>query len=417
MTTPSPSSDLISRLNTRLTPAARDALRLCVFLARDQRLALFLVGGAVRDLILERDNLDLDLAVEGEVAPLANALASATNARAVHHDRFGTATVRGPGFQLDLVRTRREAYARPGALPAVEPASLVEDLARRDFTINALALRLTDPAGELIDPYHGLDDLKSSLIRVLHERSFQDDATRMLRAVRYAARLGFKVQRQTEALIRRDLPYLDAVSGPRLRREISLLFEEPSAVEATFIAGRLGLLRGIHPLLHLDTAIATRWRQALTGPRHALLEELGYCVIASPTSSDDAASLTSRLHLAGRFERALHDLVRLRSQSAKLASATPVEAVDLLDNLAPAAVWAFAVIEGGAVARTCEAYLTDWRRLRPHLTGDDLLALGVPGGPTVGEVLKELRRALLEGRAATRADEIELVRQRLEKKD
>jgi tRNA nucleotidyltransferase (CCA-adding enzyme) len=180
---------LVARLEAETPAAQREALTLVERLCVERGAAVYLVGGAVRDLLLGREQVDLDLAMEADVAPVARALAEATGGKATLHERFGTAHVVGPGYALDLAQTRRETYARPGALPAVEPvASILDDLARRDFTINSISLRLTEPQ-ELIDPFGGTADLGAGLVRVLQDRSFQDDATRMLRAVRYAARL------------------------------------------------------------------------------------------------------------------------------------------------------------------------------------------------------------------------------------
>jgi tRNA nucleotidyltransferase (CCA-adding enzyme) len=409
----------LQRLHARLSLAARDALELCIRLCEERGTSLYLVGGAVRDLLLERDNLDLDLSVEAEVAPIARALAETTNGRAVLHDRFGTATVRGRGFHLDLARTRRETYAHPGALPAVEPATFAEDLARRDFTINAIALRLTTPAGELVDPHRGLADLKSAMIRVLHERSFQDDATRMLRAVRYATRLGFKVQRSTEALIRRDLAYLDAVSGPRLRRELTLIFEDPTAAEAAALAHRLGVLDAISSLLIYNEWSAARWREAIEGAdRYGPLDQLGFCVLVDPYDDVVVQAVDERLRFTAPVLRALRDRVRLHLDSDKLASASPADAVEILDGRAAVAVWTTGLIETDERARdACMAYLKRWRQVRPQLNGDDLLALGVPPGVKVGETLRMLRRAVIEGRAPTREDEVELARAGLGRED
>jgi tRNA nucleotidyltransferase (CCA-adding enzyme) len=408
-------ADLLARLRAHLSAPARRVLAACGRICRQQGASLFLVGGGVRDLLLGRETIDLDLAVESDVAPIAQALAQVTHGRAVFHPRFGTATVSGAGFGLDLARTRRETYAHPGALPSVEPATIAADLARRDFTINALALRLTPPAGELIDPHGGLADLRRHRVRALHDASFQDDATRMLRAVRYAARLEFRIARETEALIRRDLGYLATISGPRLRRELSLLFEEACAVEGALRAQRLGVLQAVHPSLRLAANLAARWREALAGHHFAPVEQLGYCVVADVADAAAVVSLSARLHLTGRLERALSDLVRLSGLSAKLASAqSPARAVELLENRAAAAVWALALRGDRAVAEACFAYLREWRRVRPHLTGHDLLALGVAPGIAVGETLRRLRQARLEGRAPTRQAELELVRAELQ---
>lgn len=404
-------AELMARLRARLTPPQEAALATCQGICAARGLRLFLVGGAVRDLLLDRPTVDLDLAVEGDAAAVARELAALTAGRAVVHPRFGTASVRGEGFLLDIAQTRRETYARPGALPSVQPADITADLARRDLTINAMALRLAPEGGELLDPHGGLADLRAGLVRVLHDASFQDDATRMLRAVRYALRLNFRLAADTEARVRRDLGYLQTISGARLRRELTLLLAEQRAPEGALIASRLGVLGAIHAALTLDEAKAEGWRRALAGHHFAPLDELGFCFLADPRDDGTIDSLSARLHLTGRLEHALRGLVRLRADSAKLtaALASPAAVVELLDGRPTAAVWAFAFLEE-AVQAACLAYLSEWRRLRPHLTGEDLLALGVPAGVSLGETLRRLRRARLEGRARSRQDEIELVR-------
>ena len=398
------------RLRSSLPTPALEALETCEGIALERELPLYLVGGAVRDLLLERDGYDLDLAVEGDVEYLARDLATQTGGRVVVHDRFGTATVRGKGFAMDLARTRRETYPHPGALPVVEPATVSEDLARRDFTINAIALRLSPEPTEVVDPYRGIDDTFSSLVRVLHERSFQDDATRMLRAVRYAARLGFKIARETESLVRRDLDYLKHISGPRLRRELASLLEEPSAVDGTLMAQRLGVLQTIHPALSLPDAIATRWREELAGPRQAPLDELGFCVVVAPTDEGTVASVSKWLHLTGRVEEGLFDLVRLRAASHKLSEASVSDAVELLDQFVLSAVQALGIVEGGATSAMCRTYLTTWRHVKPELDGNALLDLGMTQGQQVGAMLRQLRTERLEGRLTTREQEEVAVR-------
>ncbi len=436
--------------------------------ARDIGAALFLAGGSVRDLLLGRPSLDIDLAVEGDIDRLAAGLAAATGYRIVRHGRFGTATLRGAGFTIDFARSRRETYARPGALPAVEPASIEEDLARRDFTINAMALRLTAPAGELLDRHGGRVDLERRLVRVLHDRSFQDDATRMLRACRYSARLGFALDPATASLIRRDLAYLDTLTGPRLRHELTRTLKEPSAPDAVILMARLNLLSAIHPLLTFespqapapaaapppqdyrsgycpvppglgargptspgsgtrcrsvpqdwgpggpspqDWGLGGRWRAALEGEHHAPVEELGYCMLSACRDQGDVAALTARLHLHGKVQAALNDLVRLAPLSDKLdqQALRPSEVSEALAGFAPASVWAFGLRAGGRAAERCLAYLGHWRRVRPALDGFDLAAWGL-AGVDAGAALKRLRRARLDGEVTSREDEIELIR-------
>jgi tRNA nucleotidyltransferase (CCA-adding enzyme) len=400
---------LLERFQDHLKPPEREALGASAALCRQKRLRLFLVGGPVRDLLLDAASIDLDLAVEGDAGALASELAEAIGGRAVLHPRFGTARVSSHDMHIDIAGTRRETYPHPGALPAVEPATLAEDLARRDFTINALALQLAPDAGELVDPYRGEADLRAGLLRVLHERSFQDDATRMLRAVRYASRLEFKLQRDSETLLRRDLDYLRTLSGPRLRRELATLFQEPACVDGVVLAQSYGILETIHPSLRLEKRVADRWRSALAGPRQAPLDELGFCLLTNPRDAGTVASLSKWLHLAGRIERALADLVRLRSASDTLAVERPYAATRTLETFVPAPVWALSLLETGAPSRVCEAYLTRWRHVKTHLRGNDLLGLGVPQGEAMGKLLERLRAAHLDGGGLTAEQEIEMV--------
>jgi len=209
------SANLLTALRGRLSAPDRAVLDAAIRLAEGRAVALYLVGGSVRDLLLEREQLDLDIAVAGDAIDLAQALAAAADGRVAVHPSFGTASVKGPFFSVDLAQTRAEEYPHPGALPVVRPASLEEDLARRDFTVNAMALRLTRPqAGRLVDPHAGRQDLERRAIRVLHDGSFRDDATRMLRAVRYEGRLSFRLEDGTARLLDRDRRYLDTKAAP-----------------------------------------------------------------------------------------------------------------------------------------------------------------------------------------------------------
>jgi tRNA nucleotidyltransferase (CCA-adding enzyme) len=392
------SDDLSVRLNAALSEAERELLDRAVALCAERSDPVYLIGGGVRDLLLGRRGVDLDLALEGATEPVATALATATGGRVVTHGRFGTAAVRAGGARIDLARTRRERYVRPGALPEVEPAGLEEDLARRDFTVNAMALRLWPAPVELIDRHGGRDDLAAGRIRVLHDRSFQDDATRMLRAVRYAARLGFKIERSTEKALRRDLAYADTVSGPRLRRELILLLGEPACVAAARLGTETGVLAAVHPALGLDPAVAEGWQSALDGKRQAPQDELGLCLIANPADLAAVASIAGRLHLGRRFERAIRDLVRLRPIGRGLVrnEALPSEAVEFLDGFAPAAIWALSLLDT-AFAKYGQPYLETWRHVKPGLSGHQLQALGLSDGPIIGDVLRALRRARLDG--------------------
>src|SRR3990170_3534021 len=202
-----PQPNFIDKLTAALTTAGREALGALTRAARASSLALYAVGGSVRDLLLTRPTLDLDLTLEGDATALARTVTGdIADFRCTVHPAFRTATLKGAGFRIDVASARAETYERPGALPTVRPGPLRDDLFRRDFTVNALALTLTgDLPGGLIDPFHGEADLEAGLLRVLNQASFRDDATRILRGARYEARLAFRFEPQTLRWLRRDV--------------------------------------------------------------------------------------------------------------------------------------------------------------------------------------------------------------------
>ena len=228
---------------------------------------VYLVGGPVRDLLLGAPVNDLDFAVEGDAPALAEAVARETGGASKVHRRFGTATVWLRGDQIDFATARREEYPQPGALPEVTPCSIHDDLARRDFSVNAMALPLSG-AETLLDPMGGQADLASGVIRTLRRRSFIDDPTRLLRAVRYEQRLGFRIDDATMADLRIALAggAMATVDGDRWRHELERIFAEDRPLSALFRGVELGLLAGICPpltsaagLARLRDRLRARW--------------------------------------------------------------------------------------------------------------------------------------------------------------
>jgi tRNA nucleotidyltransferase (CCA-adding enzyme) len=407
-------SDLLLEVGRRLPQAEKELLEAALSLAARKELALYLVGGSVRDLLLGRPHFDLDLAVEGDAVALAEELAEAWG-RVVAHAGFGTASIKGDSFRLDLARTRAESYSRPGALPTVRPAAIDADLGRRDFTVNAMALRLTSPgAGELLDPHDGRRDLERQVIRVLHDSSFRDDATRMLRAVRYDGRLGFRLDDNTERLLRRDLPYLDAISGARLRRELLALFREERPRDLLRRCQELGVLAAIHPCLRLDEAGDDALLRA-EDERPAPWDELCFCLLGWGREEGEVESLVERLALPKRYERALLDTARLTALLPALSEpgVAPSRVVAMLEPLSASAVRALSLrTTEGAAAERAGRFLREWRQVRPFLSGRSLRRLGLRQGPELGDLLRRLRSARLDGLTRSREDELALIRGR-----
>ncbi len=399
-------------LEERLTEADRDAMATLLELAERRAEQLYLVGGSVRDLLLVRPHVDLDIAVEDDAIALGRELAKSRQGRLTTHEKFGTASVDLASSRVDLACARAEEYERPGALPTVRPASIDEDLRRRDFSVNAMALRLTPPAaGELLDLFGGRRDLEQRLIRVLHEGSFRDDATRMLRAVRYEARLAFRLEEETERLLRRDLAYLDTVSGARLWAELTAIFYEDCLKQALARAQEMGILAAIHSCLRLDKAGEAAFARAVE-ERPAPWDEVCLCLVCWHCEERDVESLVRRLALPRRHERAITDLARLRGVLDELTppDASPSRLTKLLEPFSVASVWALALrSQNPIIAERALLFLRQWRYVKPLLGASALRRLGVPAGRELGALLRRLRAARLDGVTSSREDEIELL--------
>jgi tRNA nucleotidyltransferase (CCA-adding enzyme) len=369
----------------------------------------FLVGGAVRDLLLGRTTVDLDMAIEGDARMVAREVARRLDGQAVEHERFGTATVRAGDLAVDLATTRRETYSEPGALPEVEPAGLTEDLGRRDFTINAMALGLNgDVAGVLEDPHGGRDDLEAGVIRVLHGRSFIDDPTRLLRALRYEARFGFRMDEQTERLAREAAagPGFSTVSGPRVRDELLDLLSEDEAPAAVERMRELGLDRALDPNIEADPELVagTQLACAETGADRALA---GLAALVSSTPNRLGEWLED-LHM-GR--QATDAVMRAAVKGPELASTLRNEltpsAVHAVLSCEPPEALALALARG-APGDPVLHYLADLRGIRLEITGDDLIEAGVPQSPELGRALEETLRRKLDGKVSGREEELKL---------
>jgi tRNA nucleotidyltransferase (CCA-adding enzyme) len=355
----------------------------------------WLVGGAVRDLLLGGGEsvVDLDLVIEGDAVEAARQLASALDGSLTEHDRFGTATVEAGGHVYDLATARVESYPLPGVLPDVRPGTLEEDLLRRDFTVNAIAVALD---GRVAAAPGAFEDLDARVLRVLHERSFLDDPTRLLRLVRYATRLRFSVEDGTAALASDAIAgeALATVSPTRVGNELRLLLRESSALDALAWVAKWPLLQG----MAFDRAVAERALELLPVDGRADLLLLGSACRAVPGTPlsvwlDELGFTAREREIAVACAQADGIEGRLRrtgrpSEIAVAVRGAPVEAVALAGAL------------GGE--RTARAWIDDLRHVRLDIDGADLLAAGVPQGEAVGRALAAALSARLDGAAADR---------------
>ena len=406
-------ASLSSQIAEGFPPELVALLRAVGELAAREGQAIYLVGGAVRDLLLGRPTLDLDLVAEGDAVALARALAREGGGQVVAHPRFGTAKLKRGALAIDLATARSETYARPGVLPTVQPGTIASDLFRRDFTINAMACYLEAACfGEVLDPFGGQADLEEGLVRILHERSFVDDATRILRALRYEQRLGFRLETGTEALLRRDLPMLDTISGDRLRHELEHILKEECPERILRRAGDLGVLQCLNPSLEGDGWLARCFPRARELGRRNL-GALYLCLLCYRLAPGELEGVIARLNIAGETARALRDTVGLKERLTALARPrlAPSRVYRLLEAFSPEAVRAAALCaEEPAAVERLRLYLDKLRSIKPVLNGEALKRLGVAPGPEMGRILRRLHQARLDATVETVEQEEALVR-------
>jgi tRNA nucleotidyltransferase (CCA-adding enzyme) len=419
--------DLTERCRTRLSPALQELLATAARTADTHHVRVYAVGGFVRDLLLGVRDEDLDLTVEGDGVAFAHDLAVAIGGLCKGPSAFGTAVVIAhDGHKTDVASARREAYKHPAALPTVEPGTIRDDLFRRDFSINTMAFALNGPeAFILLDWYGGSTDLAEGVIRVLHNRSFRDDPTRMFRAIRLEQRFGFVLHRHTLRLLQRavDKRWIELLSGARLWRELRLMLEGESPVACLKRLDELGILS------HIDTALG------LSQDRLELLTRVAEARVELAETHADVLGQTWSVYLAALCHGL--DVNILRRVGARLALSPriiqglidgltaaegachrlrtgehlrPSEVVTVLQRLPSEMLpLLLALCPEDKVHQCVQHYLTTWRHVRSDLTGHDLKRLGVSQGPQIGRLLAHVLAAKLDGEATSREAQEALV--------
>jgi tRNA nucleotidyltransferase (CCA-adding enzyme) len=402
--------------------------------AEARRGEVVLIGGAVRDMLLGRVPRELDVVVkhdaQGFAADLSRELQAVAGEDArerfetTSHEHFGTALVRWPGGQIDVATRRSERYPHDGALPEVADGTLETDLERRDFTINTLYVALNGPRrGRLAGAPRAREDLDARVLRVLHERSFRDDPTRLLRMARYRARLDFEIEPHTAELAAAAIAdgALDTVSAARIGAELRLALAEPDPVAALESLAQLGVLSALHQSLTLDAALARAALDVLPPPPDAWPDVLLLAALLLPAHSFDTTDYETRLRVlldgwefpAAERERAVHSAIlaprlaaRLKraerpSEIYEIAHGEPLEAVALAAALADG--------EGSATAAAADAarrWLGELRLVELEIGGDDLLGAGIGAGPDIGRRLRHALMRKLDGELRGRDAEL-----------
>ena len=416
-----------SLLNERLPKHIVSLLKRIGVIAENLGYNVYAVGGFVRDLLLRQENLDIDLVVEGDGITLARTLQKEIKAHIHTYQKFGTAVAILPdGFRLDIATARTEYYEFPGALPKVETSSLKLDLYRRDFTINALAIKLNPKQfGLLLDFFGAQRDLKEGMIRVLYNLSFVEDPTRILRAVRFEQRFGFKIGKQTLDLIRQALKLnlLSHTTGSRIWHELKCIFLETNPAGIIERLNELSVLKSLHPAfkwnknmknLFKEIEAVLSWFDLLFLEEGYAKEEIYLMGLLDPLSEEEAGSFLSQLEFPlskkKLFLEKRKEIFNIYHLWHKKKEIKPSLVYLTMKDISIEFILYLMAKLSPYKKRWLSQYFTQWRQIKPILTGDDLKAIGLKPGPIFRTILEELLKARLDGKVKTKEDEKNLVK-------
>jgi len=417
-------------------------IELIAYRAHHDDLPLYLAGGVVRDLLRGKANRELDFVVEGDAIRFGKSLAKLNGGTVQAHRSFGTArwTLGGSAARifagaldkmpthLDFVTARSETYSHPTALPAVSPSDIESDLGRRDFSINALAIQVSPRAryGRLLDVCDGEEDLERGLIRALHDQSFVDDPTRILRALRYSLRLSFELESNTAEWMRAALPYLGRITGQRLRNEIDLILNESRASDIMLQLQDFDALVNIHPAFRVSPRLPeliARCKNFKPPWSKETVERqtLRWTALMSGIGSTEVRDLCERLALTNKLTQAITASASLSEQIHLLEDPAirPSQVAQILDeypDVALQSVWLLS-LEKPAALENIAAYASDWRDRRPTISGNDLKAMGIAPGPRYRQILERLRFAWIDDDVRSVEDETAFLQKLLDAGD
>jgi len=432
--------NLATTLEENLNPLLLELVKVIAQVANEMKMHVYLVGGVVRDILLNAPLFDLDFVVEGNAIELTQQLSELYGGKTVSHRQFGTAkwflenanipfsVTQLKNYKLpksvDLISARTEFYKNPIALPTVKLSSIKLDLQRRDFTINTMAIQLDGKHyGELLDYWGGLDDLKNGVIRVLHSLSFVDDPTRILRAIRFEQRFGFKIEDRTMELLLEARPLLKQVSGDRLRHEINLILQEQQLVEIFQHLDQLGLLQAIDPnfsfskgtasllKLSLQTKPADKWELPQNVGKVPLALLVHYCILFGNYAEEEISKICSRLKLPAILQKSILQTHSLIEHLPHLADQKASHIYALLKEIPNYVLYAahFFFYEQEKVLQIIDQYLGEWSKIKLYTSGETLRERGVPPGPIYKEILQQLTDAWLDGKVTSQTEEEELL--------
>ncbi len=375
-----------------------DLIRLLKEISLKTKIKSYIVGGVVRDFLLGVKNLDIDVVVEGDGIEFAYILLSYLKGDIVVYEAFRTATLSYHNFSIDIISARKEYYECPAALPTIEFSNIYDDMARRDFTINALAYDVME--GKILDYFNGLEDLKKGLIRVLHSKSFIDDPTRIFRAIRYATRYSFEIEEKTHNLMKESIENIRLLSADRIRNELLLVLKEDKAKEMIEKIISYGIDKVIFDEITLNT------QNLDTVYTNIEVELYRFLVLFYYLKEKDINEIEKKLRINKIYFKALKDLFFLREQ-LNCQNKNIRKIRETIDKTKEEVLRAIEVMEGEKAEKIIKGKLT--------VRGKDIKNLGLPPSPLYGELLDKVFEAKINGIITTGEEEIEFLKRLIEK--
>ena len=405
-------------MESGMAPAVLRTLRDVARAAEECGVEPFLVGGFVRDLFLGiSGSPDMDVALVGATANTFDDIARLVRGETTKRSQFNTVRMKVEDYDFDVIMARSERYPTAGSLPIVRQGTLEEDLARRDFSVNAMAVSLSDANwGLLYDPQRGLHDLRNGTLRVLYDDSFRDDATRILRAARYASRLSFELSHETRDAIINSVGSIADISAARVRDELERVFLETNAAAALDLMQRWGALFSIHPALRYDSGAWGRFSGGVATLSKRERIAVGYSIFGSDMMRSEATGVEGRLSPGSLGRRTLEESAVLSERIADggFRRISNSELASILDALSEYSVLGSALaMSGSPIGDRMDEYLRCHRNVQAELSGREIIALGVAEGPEVGSIRRQLRVARLDGLVSSREEEEAFVLNRL----
>ena len=372
-----------------------------IAITSEKKIKCYLVGGAVRDIILGKTPKDLDFVVDKKAENISSEIALELNGEVLSNSEFGTSKLSVKKSIYDIANARSETYAHPGALPKVTRNSIDKDLWRRDFSINSVAIQLTqDEDWQILDPTDGLTDISHGTIRVLHNKSFVDDPTRIFRAVKYSIRFGFSIDEKTEKLIGNCIKsnYINKISGNRILSEVSQILEENNFKTNIQLLSSLGILSSIHPKLKIGDALLDKLTKLNNDTKEDKSKLL--TLFFSDINPENIDGICQRLDVNPKTVKILHGIQTIK-QNTKSLSKTKIinsELMMLLDKLDIESISSIQLIsKNESLRKNLSNFLDKLRFIKPKIAAKEIISLGITPGPQIGNLLADIRFAVADG--------------------